>query len=135
MSFHPPTRLLIARGTDEQLDLVREAIEELVDGAERRREESESLREEIGELESQLNHLSGEVKVAEQTVALTKARLDKLTKSHEAGTVTYEEVAGAELEATRAETELSYYKDQSSRLRGKLEALREALRKREQPRE
>ncbi|MCH7873270.1 MAG: hypothetical protein IID33_16365, partial [Planctomycetes bacterium] len=39
ISYHPPTRLLIVRGTQEQRLLVREMLKPLIDGALRRRED------------------------------------------------------------------------------------------------
>jgi chromosome segregation ATPase len=134
VSFHPPTRLLIARGTDEQLDLVRDAIEQLTYGAQHRREQLQSLRYEIDTLESELQSLSGEIKVAEQLAALTKTHLANTAKAREAGNANSEAVAEAELEVARAETESDYHKNQYARVQAKLQCLRDAAKRLEQQR-
>lgn len=135
VSFHPPTRLLIARGTGEQLSLVRDAIEELIDSAEKRREKIESLREDIEPLDRDLHGMTGEIKIAEQALALAKTRLDRTVRRQEPGIVDSEAVAEAELEMTRMETELENYKLEHARIQTKLESLRDALKKLEKPRE
>ena len=135
LSFHPPTRLLIARGTDEQLDLVREALEQLTYGAERRREKIEDLRERIEDLESNQHGLMGEIKIGEQEIAATKTRRESVLRARELGGAPPEAVAEADLEVTRAVIELDVYKNQYTRIQAKLESLRNALKELEKPRE
>lgn len=135
VSYHPPTRLLIARGTEEQLDLVREAIEELTEGAGSRRERIEDLQSDIGPHEDELQRLVGEMKVAEQTLALARIRLEHLQGLRDREMVRPEEVAEVEVEATRAEVELDNVKVRYARIQAKLDSLREALKKMEEPRE
>ena len=135
ISFHPPTGLLIARGINEQLNLVREAIEELIESAEERRDRIESLHDRIASLEIELQHRAGEIKVAQQQFALAKIRHAKTMGLREDGLITPEEAAEAELWMTRAEADLDNHRLHHSGLQTKLESLREALKKLEQPRE
>ncbi len=135
VSYHPPTRLLIARGTDEQLDLVREAIDELTEGAERRRDRIEDLRNDIGEHEEELQMLVGEMKIAEQVLSLAKLRLSRSKDRFEEGAVAPENVAGSQIPVTRNEAHLDNLKMRSARIQAKLDSLKEALKKLEEPRE
>jgi hypothetical protein len=135
VSYHPPTRLLIARGTDEQLDLVREAIDQLTDSAQSRRERIESLSEELDEWERELHEVTGEIKVAEKTLSIAKAQFTKAAKRHEEGIVRVDAVAEAELGVIQVETELENYKVRHLSAQEKIESLRAALKKLREPRE
>ncbi len=135
LSFHPPTGLLVFRGTDEQLDLVRETIEELIERAKNRHDRIEYLRDEIASLEILLQGRAGEMKIAQQEFALAKTRHARTTGLREDGLVTPEEVAEVDLGMTRTEVELENAKLHYAGIQDKLEALREDLKKLGQPRE
>jgi hypothetical protein len=135
VSYHPPTRLLIARGPGEQLDLVREAIEALTDGAERRRNRMESLKDDIDFLNEQVQELTGAIKVGEQELALARSRHTRMLDLRERDSVRPDEVAEAEIEVTKAETELENHKVRYGRLRDKLDSLKAALKDLQKSRE
>ena len=135
ISFHPPTRLLIARGSDEQLDLMGETIDQLIDGAQRRRDEIESIRNEIGMLEGELSRVKGRVRVAEQSLALASSRLERAASARDRTDITGDVFAEAQLEATQAETELDVENIAKKQIEARLGGLRDSLKKWEQPRE
>ncbi len=135
ISFHPPTQLLIARGAPEQLDLVNETLSQLVYNAERRREETTSIHNEMENLKEELGVTTGEIRVMDQTVALTKSRLERANQAREMGTVSPDVLAEAELEMTRAETQLQVVVERRERIQRRLKALRTSLKKWEQPKE
>ena len=135
ISFHPPTRLLIARGADEQLDLMSDTINELIHGAERRRNEIESIQNEMGMLEAELSRVKGQVQIAQQELELNMARLEHATSARDRGEVRGEVVAEAQLEVTKAEMQLVVEASQNKQLETRLKSLRNALKNWEQPRE
>ena len=135
ISFHPPTRLLIARGTDEQLDLVREALDQLIRGAEHRHEELTSLHEQIYDLEADQFRYAAEMNVAQKETSVAKAFLDRMVRSREADAVSQEEVAQAELQVTRAEAERIMHDQELRRIKARLKRLRDALKRYETPTE
>ena len=135
VSFHPPTRLLIARGAHEQLDLVNETIEQLVSSAERRRDEVESIRRDIREVQEELSEATGEIRIAKQTVELAATRLASAKKMRERGDAPADVVAEAQLEVISTETQLDVQQAHRKRLQDRLDGLKEALKRWEQPRE
>ena len=135
VSFHPPTRLLIARGAHEQLDLVNETIEQLVSSAERRRDEVESIRRDIREVQEELSEATGEIRIAKQTVELAATRLVSAKKMRERGDAPADVVAEAQLEVISTETQLDVQQAHRKRLQDRLDGLKEALKRWEQPRE
>jgi chromosome segregation ATPase len=135
VSFHPPTQLLIARGTDEQLDLVREAVEELTSRAEQRYEELEDIREDIEALEEQVHAMAAEMRMAEQEHKVAQTRLARMMKQHELNNVTLEEVSETELEVTRTETHLKIVADRQERAKRRLERFTKRLQELSQPHE
>ena len=134
ITFHPPTRLLIARGTGEQLELVREAIERLIHSAERRQDRIVELRDRMDDLDEQLHEASANAKVAEQALAVAKIRFQHIAKSREQNMASPQEVAETELDVTRAEAQLSIETERRRRTRERLDALRASLAKLQQPR-
>ncbi|MCH8241840.1 MAG: hypothetical protein IH897_04410 [Planctomycetes bacterium] len=135
ISYHPPTRLLIARGTDEQLELVREALNELIESAERRHDMISALREQIDPLEGELTEIEGEMRISEQVVAVAKMRLETVREQVKHATAPAVDAAEAELQVTRTQTEMELLIDRRRRVQNRLNALRKSLEKWEQPRE
>jgi len=131
ISYHPPTGLLIARGTDEQLDLVRDVLEQLIDGAERRNEEMDSIRRDIDELEADRFRVTMEMRVAEKELYVARVVLERLVKINEMP----EEIAHAELDVTRAAAERMIREQEGERLSGRIARSREALKRYETVRE
>lgn len=135
ISFHPPTRLLIARGTDEQLDLVREALDQLIHGATRRNQELSSIHRQIEELERDQYRVTAETDVARKEVEVAGVYLDKMIRNLKAEAASQEDVAQYELEVTRAKAELMMYEHELHSIAVGLKRLKEGLKRYETSKE
>lgn len=127
ISFHPPTRLLIARGTSEQLDLVRDALSQLIDGAERRQEKRSWIRDRIDSREADLYRTKAELGVSSKEFEATSVVLNRITKGMKEGLYRPEDHAQHEIEVARAEAEMLMRQHEIIRIEKKLKNLRDDL--------
>ena len=129
ISFHPPTRLLIARGTDEQLDLVREALSELINGAERRHEKITSLRDRINDLQNDRFRVEAELKVSGKEVEAAVLVLARRVKSLDEGQfMKPKERAHLEIQVVRLEARLIMGEQELHQIDRQLKSLKDDLK-------
>ncbi len=122
IKFHPPTRLLIARGTDEQLDLVREVIEQLISSAEQKRDRIRVLRLNIENLMDQQQERQSAMIDEDASLVEEKHTLDMILQQNSRGEL-------AEVEVIEARGELKRAQAQYVRVKGHLNRIKEHLKK------
>ncbi len=135
ISYHPPTGLLIVRGTREQTDLIHDVLEQLIRGAERRNMEMDSIRRNINELKVDQHRVDAEMRISQKEAEGAEVFLDQMMKRLELHQVSQEVVAQADLQNMRAETELMMREQESHRIGVRLKTLRKALKRYESQRE
>ena len=131
IKFHPPTKLLIARGTDEQLDLVRGVIEQLIASSERKRERIHDLKSTIDALTEQHFDLefASELIDIESMLAAENDKLTRLIELNNSGQITEQEVIDTKRGVERLQSQLTMMNDRIKRLNTRLIEARESLAK------
>ena len=135
ISFHPPTRLLIARGNSEQLDLVREALSQLIDGARRRQDELSIIRDRIDSEEAGLYRTKAELSVSIREFEATSVVFDRITKGMNDGLYSPDDHAQHQIQMARAEAEMLMRRHDIARIEAKLKSLRDNLKRYESEKE
>ena len=125
--FHEPTALLIIRGSQGQLSLVTDGLDQLRAEVRQDRDRSDAVREEITFIEDRLVEARGELRVAEKQVEVARARLNQVEEAKEEGLVAQADVSEAELEVVRADAQLQVAVRRVQRLGESLQRLEERL--------
>lgn len=127
IKFHPPTKLLIARGTDEQLDLVRGVIEQLIASLERKRERIHDLKSTIDVMMEQHHEFSSKLIDIDSFLSAAKHNLSKMVNLNATGQASEQDVNEAKRMVNRSQAKQDMMNNRINRLNHRLEEMRQAL--------
>lgn len=127
IKFHPPTKLLIARGTDEQLDLVRGVIEQLIASSERKRERIHDLKSTIDVMMEQHHEFSSKLIDIDSFLSAAKHNLSKMVNLNATGQASEQDVNEAKRMVNRSQAKQDMMNNRINRLNHRLEEMRQAL--------
>lgn len=128
LRFHPPTAMLIARGSPEQIDAVDQAVRQMQMFGSRSLSDEEQLRSQIAASEELLSQAMAQLRIAAKRVEVAQLGVESARESFaDSGALGREAVAEAELKVVEAQAELERIQSEVERRRRHLERMRARL--------
>ncbi|MFG0274779.1 MAG: TolC family protein [Phycisphaerales bacterium] len=127
LRFHEPTALLIIRGSEAQLDLVTDGLDQLRAEVRQDQNRTDSVYDDMAVIEDRLVEARGELRIAEKQVEVARASLKQMQDAFEEGIAPEVGVTEAELEVVRADAEFEVVARRVQRYTEALNRLRERL--------
>jgi len=129
LRFHPPTAMLIARGSPEQIDAVDQAVRQMHLLGSRSQSQEEELRSQIATSEELLSQATAQLRIAVKRVEVAQLGVESARESSftDAGALGREAVAKAEMKVVEAQAELERIQSEVERRRRHLERMRARL--------
>jgi hypothetical protein len=125
--FHEPTALLIIRGSEAQLTLVSDGLEQLRAEVRQDQNRADTVLDDIAQIEDRLVEARGELRIAEKQVEVARASLKQMQDAVSEGVAPAVAVAEAELQVVRADAEFEVAARRVQRFTEALGRLRQRL--------
>ncbi len=134
LKYHPETNLLIARGTEAQLDLINTTLDQAAETAHQRGSMNEQRREELQHLELQARMVEARMNVAAQRLDIFRKALDRMQQQVETGAAPQEFLDEAKLKAAQAEADFIEAQAQLQMTLTSIDSIQKRIKKNEDAR-